>query len=117
MSAEAIDVFESTLDVGLVFAVESQDLLAQRVARLAGLVPEQAAAGEHDKGQAAAALGHLDVDPAGVLVLDLPAGSPGLVMVVVADQVIGDAQQSRTEAAMSATAQAPIAVDPIGLVT
>jgi len=117
LRANLVDIFEGTLEISLVFAVESHELVTDGVPRLAGRVGVDTTAGEHDKRETAKALVHLDADPARVLARAAPAFGLGLIMVVVADQVVGDAQQHGAEAAIGAAAQGTVHVYLIGVIT
>src|ERR1700733_743821 len=116
MSVNTINIFENTREVRFAFAMEGRKFSKNGVTWLTGWVWEDAAACQHDKGEAAEAFGDLDADPTGVLILLLPAFCPGLVMVIVADQVVGDAHQDATQPTIATAAQGSVGVDLIGLV-
>ncbi len=87
------------------------------MARLAGRMRVEAAAGQQDEPQPAEALGHLDADPAAVFLQQPPAVVLGPVVMVVLDQVVGDLQQRGAKPTVAAAAQGAVGtIDAITLV-
>src|SRR5262245_38614100 len=86
------------------------------MAWLARGVWQDIGAGEHDEGEATKALGDLDADPTGVLVLTEPKMAFTLEVVVMPYEVVGGLHQGGAEAAVGAAPQRAALIDLIALI-